>query len=103
MWYRRLSDYLLKEGYENDPNCLCIFTKKSNPDFVIIAIYVDDLNLVGIPEEIIKIAKYLKNEFEMKNLGKTKFCHRLQIKHFPNGILVHQSAYKVLKQTILYG
>jgi hypothetical protein len=34
----------------------------------------------------------------MKDLGKTKFCG-LQIEHFPNGIIVHQSTYteKVLK------
>ena len=36
----------------------------------------------------------------MKDLGKTKFCLGLQIKHLPNGILVHQSTYteKILKQ-----
>jgi hypothetical protein len=35
----------------------------------------------------------------MKDLGKTKFCLSLQIEHFPNGILVHQSTYteKVMK------
>ena len=35
----------------------------------------------------------------MKDLGKTKFCHGLQIEHFPTAILVHQSAYtrKILK------
>ena len=36
----------------------------------------------------------------MKDLGKIKFCLRLQIEHFPTGILVHQSAYtkKILKR-----
>ena len=29
----------------------------------------------------------------MKDLGKTKFYLDLQVKHFPNGILVHQSIY----------
>jgi hypothetical protein len=35
----------------------------------------------------------------MKDLGKTKFCLVLQIKHLPDGILIHQSTYteKVLK------
>jgi hypothetical protein len=35
----------------------------------------------------------------MKDLGKTKLCLALQIEHFPNRILVHQSTYteKVLK------
>ena len=99
MWYKRLSEYLLKEGFENNPICPCVFIKKSDSGFVIIAVYVDDLNLVGTPEEIRRTATYLKNEFEMKDLGKTKFCLGLQLEHLPNGILIHQSNYteKVLK------
>ncbi|RVX09351.1 Retrovirus-related Pol polyprotein from transposon TNT 1-94 [Vitis vinifera] len=99
MWYNRLSEYLLKEGYVNKPICPCIFIKKSETGFAIIAVYVDDLNLVGTPEELIRTTNYLKKEFEMKDLRKTKFCLGLQIEHFPNGVLVHQSTYikKVLK------
>ena len=55
--------------------------------------YVDDLNLTGTPEELTRIAKYLKKKFEMKDLRKTKFCLGLQIEHFPIGVLVHQSTY----------
>ena len=29
MWYNRLSEYLLKEGYVNNHICACIFIKKS--------------------------------------------------------------------------
>ena len=28
MWYNRLSEYLLKEGFENNPICPCVFIKK---------------------------------------------------------------------------
>ena len=93
MWYNRLSEYLLKEGYANNPICPCIFIKKSKTRFAIIAVYVDDLNFIGTPEELTKTTKYLKREFEIKDLGKTKFCLRLHIEHFPTSILVHQSAY----------
>ena len=100
MWYNRLSEYLLKEGYANNPICPCIFIKKSKTGFAIIVIYVDDLNLIGTPEELIRTANYLKREFELKDLGNTKFCLGLQIEHFPIGILVHQSTYtkKILKR-----
>ena len=74
MWYNRLSEYLLKEGYVNNPICPCVFIKKSEIGFSIIAVYVDDLNLVGTPKELTKTAEYLKKEFEMKDLGKIKFC-----------------------------
>ena len=61
--------YLLKEVYANNPICPCIFIKKLETRFSIIVVYVDDINLIGTPEELIRITKYLKNEFEMKDLG----------------------------------
>jgi len=99
MWYNRLNEYLLKRGFENDKICPCIFIKKTISGFAIITVYVDDLNIIGTPEELTKTATYLKKEFEMKDLGKTKFCLGIQIEHFSNGIFVHQSMYtnKVVK------
>ncbi|KAJ9553648.1 hypothetical protein OSB04_017693 [Centaurea solstitialis] len=44
----------------------------------------------GTPGELPKVMKYLKRGFEMKDLGKTKFCLGLQIEHLKDGILVHQ-------------
>ncbi|KAL0551378.1 hypothetical protein IC582_010464 [Cucumis melo] len=100
MWYNRLSEYLLKEGYQNNPICPCVFIKKSQSGFAIIVVYVDDLNIIGTPEELSKAIEYLKNEFEMKDLGKTKFCLGLQIEHLADGIFIHQSTYteKILKR-----
>ena len=74
MWYNRLSEYLLKEGCANNPICPCILTKKLETRFAITVVYVDDLNFVRTPEELIKTTKYLKKGFEMKDLRKTKFC-----------------------------
>ena len=61
---------------------------------------MDDLNLIGTPEGLLETANYLKKEFEMKDLGKTRYCLGLQIEYFSNGIFVHQSTYteKVLKR-----
>jgi hypothetical protein len=87
MWYNQLSECLLKEGFENNPICPCVFIKKSKFRFAIVVVYVDDLNLMGTPEELTKTADYLKNEFEMKDLGKTKFCLGLQIEHLPDVFL----------------
>ena len=100
MWYNRLSEYLINDGYINNPICPYLFIKKSKLGFAILAVFVDDINLFGTPEELIKAATYLNDEFEMKDLGKTKYCLDLQIEHKSNGILIHQSIYveKVLKQ-----
>ena len=57
-----------------------------------IAVYVNDMNLIRIFEEFSKTTKYLK-EFEVKDLSKTKIYLGLWLKHKDNGIFVHQSAY----------
>ena len=60
---------------------------------------MDDLNLIGTLEELIKTIDYLMKEFEMKDIRKTKYYLGLQIEHCSNGVLIHQSTYteKVLK------
>ena len=93
MWYNRLSDYLINKGYVNNVICPCIFIKKIISGFVIIAVYVDDLNIIGTKNKIHEATMYLKEEFEMKDLEKTKYCLGLQIEHMHNGIFVHQSNY----------
>ncbi|KAL1214883.1 Retrovirus-related Pol polyprotein from transposon TNT 1-94 [Cardamine amara subsp. amara] len=100
MWYNKLSEYLVKEGYKNNPINPCVFIKKFTKGFVIIAVYVDDLNILRTSEEISQTVEYLKKEFEMKDLGKTRFCLGLQLEYMNNGILVHQTTYteKVLKR-----
>ena len=100
MWYNCMSEYLIKDGYINKPICPCVFIKKSELGFAILVVYVDDINLFKTPEELTKAATYLKDEFEMKDLGNTKYCLGLKIEHKSNGILIHQLTYveKVLKQ-----
>ena len=61
---------------------------------------MDDLNIIGHKRDIDEARNLLKTEFEMKDLGKTKFCLGLQLEHLPTGILIHQSTYaqKVLSK-----
>ena len=76
------------------------FHKKSAIGLCIMSVYVDDLNIIGTTQDIDEARNHLKTEFEMKDLGKTKFCLGLQLEHLPSGILVHQTAYiqKILEK-----
>lgn len=47
MWYNRFSEHFTKEGYVNDPICPCVFIKNTTFGFVIITVYIDDLNIIG--------------------------------------------------------
>ena len=81
MWYNKLSRCLQKNGYISNQTCPCVFIKKSQSGFVIIVVYVDDLNLVGTTTEVDDVVIYLKTEFEMKDLGRTKYCLGIQVEH----------------------
>jgi hypothetical protein len=58
MWYNRLSEYLINEEYKSNIISPYIFIKRSISSFTIITIYVDDLNIIGSPEETEKTKKY---------------------------------------------
>ena len=93
MWYKHLNEYLIKEIYINNPICSHVFIKRYEFGFAIVIVYVNNVNLNGTPEKLTKTAKYLKKEFEIKDLGKTKFCLGLDIEYKTNEILVHKFAY----------
>jgi hypothetical protein len=100
MWYNRLSEFLKQKGYTNNDDCPCVFIKKSSTGFCIISVYVDDLNIIGNEPDINEARHHLKTEFEMKDLGQTKYCLGLQLEHFHSGIFIYQATYvqKVLEK-----
>ena len=93
MWYNWLRKFLKLKGYTNNDDCSGIVIKKSSIGFCIISVYVDDLNIIGNETDINEAHHHLKTEFEMKDLGKTKFCLGLHLEHLPTGIFVYQTAY----------
>jgi len=74
--------------------------KRSKNEFGVIVVYIDDINIVEIPNEITNAIDSLKKEFEMKDLRRTKFCFELQIEYLYKSVFIHQEAYimKVLKR-----
>jgi hypothetical protein len=74
IWYSRVKKFLLNKGYSNSDDCPCVFIRKFSTGFCIISVYVDDLNIIDYAKDIDEARNYLKKEFEMKDLGKTKFC-----------------------------
>jgi hypothetical protein len=65
---------------------------------------VDDVNIIDHTKDIDEARNHLKIEFEMKDLGRTKFCLGLQLEYLHTGILIHKYAYvqKILKK-VQYG
>jgi hypothetical protein len=74
IWYNRLKEFLLNKGYSNSDDCPCVFIRKSTTEFCIISVYVDDLKIIGHTKDINEARNHLKTEFEVIDLGRTKFC-----------------------------
>ena len=60
--------------FKNDDIFPCIFIKHHLKDFVIIAIYGDDLNIIGASNYIEDVIDMLSRLFEIKDLGLIIFC-----------------------------
>jgi hypothetical protein len=99
MWYHLLRDFLISNGFLHDPTLPCIFTLYRNSQYLIVAVYVDDLNLIGSPTLCKHAETLLTAQFDIKLLGKTLYYLGFQVHHFPGGVLLHQQAYvrKLLK------
>ena len=100
LWYQHLRDFLLDQDFTNDTTLPCVFVHKKGPEFVILAVYVDDINLIGTESACQYAIKRLESRFDIKFLGKTSLCLALQISHLPDGaVLLHQTAYtrRILK------
>ena len=96
-----MRDFLLDQNFSNDLALPCVFAYKKDSDFVILALYVDDINLIGTRVACQYVVQRLQSHFDMKFLGKTSLCLGLQISHLGNGaMLLHQMSYrrKVLKR-----
>lgn len=69
-------------------------------------VYVDDLLVIGSDiNMIIKFKKVMATRFEMSDLGKLRYCHRIEVTQREDGIILSQQRYetKILKEVELKG
>ena len=87
-----LMNILLKEGYKMIQYAHVYSWKDLEMSLLYFHI-VDDINIIGTPEELDKTINCVKKEFEMKDFGRTKFCLGLQIEYLKNGNFIYQQTY----------
>ena len=99
VWFHHLCHFLISQRFIHNTILPCIFTYCTNSRFVILAAYVNDLNIIGTPDMCKFAQDILTKKFDMKYLGLITFCLGLQVHHMPNGIFLHQHVYvqKILK------
>jgi hypothetical protein len=59
----------------------CVYSKEEGGCFIYVALYVDDMLLIGNNMDTIKeVKKQLSSKFDMKDLGATNFIMGMEIK-----------------------
>jgi len=73
-WYKRLSKFLISNGFKIGINDTTLFTKHNDQDSLIVQIYVDDI-IFGATNDLLyqKFARDIQQEFEMSLMGKLTF------------------------------
>ena len=101
-WNQATDKHLKKMGFKPSRNDPCIYTLNSGGDVIILAVYVDDIILVGKSTEKIRhIIKEIAKRFDVKDRG--KLHHFLGVKGMrleDGGIWIGQPTYtkEILKK-----
>lgn len=92
-WYSRIDSYLLQNSFNRCNNEPTLYTKMNEQhEIIIVCLYVDDLVLTG-DLSIDMFKSYMKKEFEMTNLGLTKYFLGIEVNQNENSIFFSQKKY----------
>jgi hypothetical protein len=80
MWYQKFDTYILSLGFLRSKVDHYIYSKEEGGCFIYVALYVDDMLLIGnILDEIKEVKKQLSSKFNMKALGVANFILGMEI------------------------
>lgn len=75
VWYEKIDSYFCQKGFQRCQFDTSIFFKRVKGHFVVIALYVDNIIMIGNCQDMIdKCKKELNVTFDMKDLGEIHYC-----------------------------
>jgi len=81
MWYQKFDTYILSLGFVRNKVNHFIYSKEESGHFIYVALYVNDMLLIGNNMGAIKkVKKQLCSKFDMKELSATNFILGMEIK-----------------------
>jgi hypothetical protein len=81
MWYQKFDTYILSLGFVRNKVNHFIYSKEESGHFIYVALYVNDMLLIGNNMGAIKkVKKQLSSKFDMKELSATNFILGMEIK-----------------------
>jgi hypothetical protein len=86
-WHDKIAEYLVTIGFLMLDADHSLYVRKSDEGIVVIAIYVDDLIVGGDNEkEVEHVKSFLKQKFDVKDLGELKFFLGIEVIKMLEGI-----------------
>ncbi|KAL2230679.1 UNVERIFIED_CONTAM: Retrovirus-related Pol polyprotein from transposon TNT 1-94 [Sesamum indicum] len=93
-WHEKFDKTILVFGFTVNENDKCIYCKVKGDKMIILCLYVDDILLIGSCLDIITETKsFLKNKFEMKDMGEANVILGIKLTRSTDGITISQSHY----------
>ncbi|KAK4387640.1 Retrovirus-related Pol polyprotein from transposon TNT 1-94 [Sesamum angolense] len=93
-WHEKFDQTILAFGFTVNENDKCIYCKVKGDRIIILCLYVDDILLIGSCIETINETKsFLKNKFEMKDMGEADVILGIKLIRSTDGIAISQSHY----------
>ncbi|KAL0381033.1 UNVERIFIED_CONTAM: Retrovirus-related Pol polyprotein from transposon TNT 1-94 [Sesamum angustifolium] len=93
-WHEKFDQTILAFCFTVNENDKCIYCKVKGDRIIILCLYVDDILLIGSCIEIITETKsFLKNKFEMKDMGEADVILGIKLIRSTDGITISQSHY----------
>ena len=73
-------DQAITFGFDKSPNEPCVYKRIQGATVIFLVLYVDNILLIGNHVEVLSNVKgWLKNQFEMKDLGKANYILGIKI------------------------
>jgi hypothetical protein len=80
-WYKRLTQFLVEQGYRKAGTDKTLFGKYDNGRLMIAQIYVDDIIFGGMSNKIVqRFIQQMQSKFEMSLVGELTYFLGLQVK-----------------------
>lgn len=95
MWNNTLNKVLTEMGLTRCKSEPCLYIKRNKNDKIIslLAVYVDDIIITGVENEILKIKNELKSKFKITDVGNVDFIIGIKFEKLKDGYLLHQKRY----------
>lgn len=92
--FEKFSTALISRGYTSSKNDYSLPYRKTGTSVVYMAIYVDDILIVGNDDaEITHIKNFLDSPFKIKDLGTPHYFMGLEFQTVPNGVVFSQQKF----------